>query len=36
VVPTDGRRVQAVADDILAGLRRLGMPLGPPQVLNEL
>jgi shikimate kinase len=26
VVPTDGRRVHAVAEDIVAGLRRLGLP----------
>ena len=25
-VPTDGRRVQVVADDIVGGLRRLGLP----------
>lgn len=28
VVPTDGRRVQSVADEIVRGLRRLGLP-GP-------
>jgi shikimate kinase len=27
VVPTDGRRVQTVADDIVDGLRRLGLPV---------
>lgn len=29
-VPTDHRRVQAVADDILAGLHRLGLPASMP------
>jgi shikimate kinase len=29
-VPTDGRRVQAVADDVLAGLRRIGLPASSP------
>jgi shikimate kinase len=29
-VPTDGRRVQSVADDVLAGLRRIGLPASAP------
>lgn len=36
VVPTDGRRVQAVADDIVAGLRRLGLPASVPSNPHEL
>jgi shikimate kinase len=36
VVPTDGRRVQAVAEDIVAGLRRLGLPSSIPPSLSEL
>jgi shikimate kinase len=36
VVPTDGRRVQTVAEDIVAGLRRLGLPSSLPPSRSEL
>jgi shikimate kinase len=36
VVPTDGRRVQTVAEDIVAGLHRLGLPSTTHATLNEL
>jgi shikimate kinase len=36
VVPTDGRRVQSVAEDIVAGLRRLGLPASVPRSPGEL
>jgi shikimate kinase len=36
VVETDGRRVQTVAEDIVAGLRRLGLPTQGPPTRSEL
>jgi shikimate kinase len=36
VVPTDGRRVPAVAEEIVAGLRRLGLPAAPAPRPSEL